>query len=61
VKILVLVGMLNGFILPIALAVMLMAAYKLRVSKNYYHPLWLFIFGAIVVLATMWLSVSALH
>lgn len=60
VKILVLVGMLNGFILPIALAVMLMAAYKLRVSKDYRHPVWLFVFGAIVVLATMWLSLSAI-
>ena len=60
VKILVFVGMLNGFILPIALTVMLIAAHRLRISKDYHHPKWLFVFGSLVVLATIWLSVSAI-
>jgi Mn2+/Fe2+ NRAMP family transporter len=61
VKILVTAGMINGFILPLALTVMLFAAYKLRISKNYFHPKWLFVFGILVVIATLWLSVSALR
>ncbi len=56
VKILVMVGMINGFILPLALTVMLFAAYRLRVTKAYYHPKWLFVFGIFVVIATAWLS-----
>jgi Mn2+/Fe2+ NRAMP family transporter len=59
VKILVFVGMLNGFILPLALTVMLIAAHRLRISKGYHHPKWLFVFGILVVIATLWLSVSA--
>ena len=49
VKILVTVGALNGLILPIALAIILLAAYKKRLVKNYQHPLWLTITGWIVV------------
>ncbi len=59
VKILVFVGMLNGFILPLALTVMLFAAHRLKTSKGYHHPKWLFVFGILVVLATLWLSVNA--
>ncbi len=60
VKILVFVGMLNGFILPLALTVMLMAAYKLKATKDYHHPAWLYVFGVLVVAATVWLSVNAM-
>ena len=60
VKILVLAGMINGFILPLSLAVMLIAARKLKYSKDYDHPKALYLFGALVVFATIWLSVSAL-
>jgi Mn2+/Fe2+ NRAMP family transporter len=51
--------MLNGFILPIALTVMLFAAFRLEKSIGYQHPLWLFVFGILVVLATVWLSLRA--
>jgi Mn2+/Fe2+ NRAMP family transporter len=61
VKILVFVDMLNGFILPLALTVMLFAAYRLKKSIGYLHPVWLYVFGILVVLATVWLSVSALR
>ncbi|MDX8047685.1 NRAMP family divalent metal transporter [Gracilibacillus sp. S3-1-1] len=50
-KILVLVGSLNGLILPIALAVMIFAAYKKKIVGDYKHPLWLTIFGIIIVVA----------
>lgn len=51
VKILVTVGALNGLILPIALAIILLAAYKKRLVNNYQHPLWLSITGWMVVVA----------
>jgi Mn2+/Fe2+ NRAMP family transporter len=57
VQVLVAVGLLNGFILPLSLGIMLIAAYQLGKTKGYKHPTWLFVFGIIVVLATLWLSV----
>ncbi|MGM9924471.1 MAG: NRAMP family divalent metal transporter [Bacillus sp. (in: firmicutes)] len=51
VKILVMVGALNGLILPIALTVMLIAAYKPKIVGDYKQPLWLTIFGGIIVVA----------
>lgn len=59
VQILVFVGMLNGFILPLALTVMLIAAYRLR-KQGYHHPKAMFIFGILVVVATAWLSIKAM-
>ena len=50
VQILVFVGTLNGFILPIALAVMLLAVRNKRLVGNYCHPLWLQMAGWLVVL-----------
>ncbi|MBN6187153.1 divalent metal cation transporter [Aneurinibacillus sp. BA2021] len=51
VKVLVLVGALNGLILPLSLGVMLVAAYKTKIVGDYKHPVWLTIFGAIIVVA----------
>ena len=49
-KVLVVVGALNGFILPIALAILLLAAHRQKiVVANYHHPLWLTITGWTVV------------
>jgi Mn2+/Fe2+ NRAMP family transporter len=59
VQILVFVGMLNGFILPLALAVMLIAAYRLK-KQGYHHPRAMFIFGILAVVATTWLSIKAM-
>ena len=50
VKILVMVGSLNGLILPIALGVMLVAAYKKKIVGDYKQPLWLTIFGVVIVI-----------
>ncbi|NCU18782.1 divalent metal cation transporter [Bacillus sp. P1(2020)] len=50
-KILVLVGSLNGLILPISLGVMLVAAHRKKIVGDYKHPLWLTIFGVIIVIA----------
>jgi len=51
VKILVLVGALNGLILPITLGVMLFAAYQKKIVGDYKHPMWMTIFGGIVVVS----------
>ncbi|MCY8496401.1 NRAMP family divalent metal transporter [Bacillus atrophaeus] len=48
-KILVLVGSLNGLILPIALGTLLVAAYKKKIVGDYKHPLWLTCAGIFVV------------
>lgn len=49
VKILLLVGAINGLILPIALGTLLIAAYKKKIVGDYKHPLWLTISGILVV------------
>ncbi len=49
VKVLVLVGALNGLILPITLGTLLVAAYKKKIVGDYKHPLWMTVFGAFVV------------
>lgn len=55
VFILVIVGTLNGLILPITLAVMLIAAHKKSIVGTYKHPLWMTIFGIVVVVLTTYM------
>jgi Mn2+/Fe2+ NRAMP family transporter len=50
VKVLILAGALNGLILPVTLATILVAAYRKSVVGEYKHPLWMTLFGAAVVL-----------
>jgi Mn2+/Fe2+ NRAMP family transporter len=57
VKILVTVGALNGLILPIALAVILIAARHKKIVGNYKQPLWLDIAGWLVVAVMTTLSI----
>lgn len=56
VKILLTVGAINGFILPIALGVMLVAAYRTKIIATYKQPLWLTLTGLAVVLTMVWMS-----
>lgn len=51
VKILILVGAINGLILPLSLGLMLVAAYKKTIVGDYKHPIWMTLFGAVVVVA----------
>ncbi|MBB5325622.1 Mn2+/Fe2+ NRAMP family transporter [Anoxybacillus tepidamans] len=60
VKTLILVGALNGLILPISLGVMLIAAYKRNIVGDYKHPLWMTIFGSIVVMAMAYMGIYTL-
>lgn len=56
VKVLVLVGALNGLILPITLGVLLIAANKKKIVGTYKHPLWLSIFGWAIFIGMLYLS-----
>lgn len=56
VKVLLTVGAINGFILPIALGVMLVAAYRNKIIASYKQPLWLTLTGWAVVLTMVWMS-----
>ncbi len=56
VKILVTVGALNGFILPIALGLMLVAVKKKKLVKEYKHPFWLQIAGWLIVAVMSWMG-----
>lgn len=51
VRTLVLVGALNGLILPLALATMLVAAHRTSIVGSYRHPKALTVLGAVVALA----------
>ncbi|WP_203340678.1 NRAMP family divalent metal transporter [Planococcus beijingensis] len=60
VLVLVLVGSLNGLILPIALGVMLIAAHKAKIVGDYRHPLWMTVFGVVIVVAMAWMGIYTL-
>lgn len=57
VRTLVLAGALNGMILPLALASVLLAAHKRSIVGDYRHPMWLTAFGGIVVIVMAGMSV----
>ena len=56
-SILVMAGILNGLILPVALAIMLIAVTKKRLFPSYQHPLWMHITGWLVVALMTWMSI----
>jgi Mn2+/Fe2+ NRAMP family transporter len=58
-QLLILAGAVNGLILPLALAVVLIAATQKRLMKGYQHPLWMQISGWVVVAAMSWMGYLA--
>ncbi|STZ08887.1 manganese transport protein MntH [Moraxella caprae] len=60
-QVLVLVGTLNGLVLPIALVVILLAAYRKNIIGDYKHPVWMAGFGWIVAVAMSILSVMTIY
>ena len=56
VKTLITVGAVNGFILPLSLGIMLIAAYKSKIVFAYKQPLWLTIVGALAVGTMIWMG-----
>lgn len=61
VKVLVVVGALNGFILPLALGLMLWAAHRKGILGAYAHPKWLTAFGIVVIIALLTVSFITLR
>ncbi len=59
--ILVMAGILNGLILPIALAIMLIAVTKKRLFPSYHHPLWMHITGWLIVALMTWMSIITIQ
>lgn len=60
VGVLVWAGTINGFILPIGLALILIAARKKQITGDYKHPLWMQIAGWLVVAIMLYFSVVTL-
>jgi Mn2+/Fe2+ NRAMP family transporter len=60
VQVLVIVGTINGFILPIALAMMLLAVQKSRLMKDYKHPMWLQLAGWVVVAVMTYMAIATI-
>ena len=60
VQVLVFVGTINGFILPIALAVMLVAVRQKRLVGNYQYPFWLQAAGWLVVFIMTAMAIRSL-
>jgi Mn2+/Fe2+ NRAMP family transporter len=60
VTVLLWAGTINGFILPIGLALVLLASRKSELLKEYVHPLWLQIAGWAVVLIMTGFSIQSL-
>lgn len=61
VSLLILAGAVNGLILPLALAVVLIAYGYKRIVGDYRQPLWLKLAGWIVVLTMSWMAVNSLR
>lgn len=60
VNTLVWAGTINGFILPIGLAIILIASRKKEITGDYKHPLWMQVAGWLVVAIMLYFSVLTL-
>ena len=60
VPLLIFGGAVNGLILPIALAIILIAVIKKKVIQDYHHPVWMSIAGWLVVAVMSWMSAKAI-
>jgi Mn2+/Fe2+ NRAMP family transporter len=60
VTLLILAGALNGLILPLALAVILIASRKIKIVGSYKHPLWMQIFGWIIVIVMIYMGAAGI-
>lgn len=59
-ELLLMAGLVNGFILPFALSIMLIAGRRLPILKKFKYPLWIEVMGWLVVLVMGTMSVFAL-
>ena len=61
VNLLIAAGAVNGLILPVALAVILVASNKNKIVGDYRHPVWMQMAGWIVVVAMSWMGWKVIH
>lgn len=61
VQLLVVAGAVNGIILPVALALILIAAMRKEVMQSYRHPLWMQVAGWLVVIVMAWMSAMVIR
>ncbi|MBS1797151.1 MAG: divalent metal cation transporter [Acidobacteria bacterium] len=61
VEVLVKAGTINGFILPVGLALVLLASRRKKIVGDYRHPLWLQAAGWLVVLVMLGFSIAAVY
>jgi Mn2+/Fe2+ NRAMP family transporter len=59
-ELLLLAGAVNGLILPVALAIILLAATQKRIMKGYRHPVWMQAAGWMVVAVMSWMGYVAI-
>ena len=59
-ELLLMAGAVNGLILPVALAVILIAAGKAHLMKGYRHPAWMVFSGWVVVAIMGWMGAAAI-
>lgn len=57
VAVLVIVGTLNGLILPVTLGIILLGAYNKKIVGDYHHPYWMAALGAVVVVMTAYMGI----
>lgn len=60
-QLLLFAGAINGMILPVALAIILVAATQKRIMGSYRHPLWMQIAGWLVVAVMGWMGGVAIQ
>lgn len=60
VSLLIMAGVVNGFILPVTLATILFASYKTRIVGDYKHPILLTVFGVLIVLVMTYMSINVM-
>lgn len=58
-QLLLFAGLANGFILPLALGVLLVACTRPQIMKGYKHPVWMQAAGWAVVVVMGWMSCAA--
>ncbi|GHS87307.1 hypothetical protein AGMMS49957_06930 [Synergistales bacterium] len=59
-KILVVVGSLNGLILPLSLGCVLLASRRKDIIGDYIHPSWMIWSGVLMVIFTGWMGFNSL-
>jgi Mn2+/Fe2+ NRAMP family transporter len=60
-QLLLLAGLVNGLVLPIALAVLLIACTRKELMKDYRHPIWMQAAGWLVVIVMGWMGALAIN